>query len=658
MSKSLRFVLSVILVLSGGVFWWFAPGLRAQPNSSISLISPIFFDLSSGPATLTIQGSGFSRSSVLRLGKEDIVPISVKPDRLDFQISPKQLQPGVFRLQVVSDGLAVPLAETAPRFYSRDFSGAKQPTKAVDNFDIMVLGPVARNPDDRNGYIDADTAIVAVDQSAFPTPEAFAKKVGNNLESWLPHPIMTKSSTAMAFQSTGSGICGQTMILLSNSSAGTMAERLNTLASLLSGIDFGSVVYTIDPIGHAGHPVLQALQKSLVGLGNDSYKNALEQIQARALWEDPAFASTTNGQITALGGPVAVLDTGVSAHPEFLKNQLVNPTNLTIDPSNPTRLERERDGSGNPIWTSASDFEDANDFWHGPATPKDPGSARVGHGTAAAGVIAAANTAPVNLTVAVPGTSQTHTTPTLMVGVAAGAKIMPVRVCNASTYGGCQGISVIAGICSAVSKGAKVINMSLSGPQATKSLELALRVASNAGIPIVAAAGNISNTTQAVATRQYPAAYAVDFLPHHFKIPGLIAVGAVSKSGVLARYSPRTATNTSPDWVSLTAPGGEIVPNPIVESSGFPTSDALDMILVPGMWGTFGDPNPAIPRYWYWRMSGTSIAAPFVTGAATLLRAKCPTSTVENIKLRITSTAAGPNKILNVSAALTPPACP
>jgi thermitase len=161
-------------------------------------------------------------------------------------------------------------------------------------------------------------------------------------------------------------------------------------------------------------------------------------------------------------------------------------------------------------------------------------------------------------------------------GVAPNVQIMPLRVLNSSGLGG---YSVIAeAIIYAVDNGADIINLSLAGPSSSFLLEDAIAYAVESGVVVIAAAGN--NGTQGA---WYPAAY-----------PSVIAVGSVEKD-----LSQSSFSNFGDD-IDVLAPGRDILTT-----------------------STNGD---------YQLMTGTSFAAPLVSGIAALaLALDVPLNTEDQI---------------------------
>jgi thermitase len=188
-----------------------------------------------------------------------------------------------------------------------------------------------------------------------------------------------------------------------------------------------------------------------------------------------------------------------------------------------------------------------------------------GHGTHVSGTIAAA----INNTTGDPAEEEG------VAGVAPLARIRAYKVCDAS--GNCSDFAIQQAIAQAVADGVKVINMSLGGAEYSQGLDDMVQAAWNAGVVIVAGAGNNGNTG-----RFYPAA-----LDH------VIAVGAFDEDHLRAPFS------NYGDWVHIAAPGNVIM-------STYRMAACLPS-TVPGDIGCYN-----------W-LSGTSMATPHVAGAAALV---------------------------------------
>ncbi len=156
-------------------------------------------------------------------------------------------------------------------------------------------------------------------------------------------------------------------------------------------------------------------------------------------------------------------------------------------------------------------------------------------------------------------------------GVDPYAEIYAIRVLDDDN---CAPVSrVIEGIYMAIEAKADIINMSFGVDTYSQALAQAVQDAEDAGILVIAAAGNTGSAGDAgtVSTVQYPAA-----------LDGVLAVGSVDKRGERADSS---ATGTE---ISLTAPG--------------------ELVKSTGMFG-----NGEVVE------SGTSLAAPQAAGAAALI---------------------------------------
>lgn len=211
-----------------------------------------------------------------------------------------------------------------------------------------------------------------------------------------------------------------------------------------------------------------------------------------------------------------------------------------------------------------------------------------GHGTHVAGIAAAADDGFGNT------------------GVAPEADLLPVKVLGAS--GGGSYSAVAQGIAFAASEGAQVINMSLGGPRPSNTTEYnalvsALSTAADTSV-IVVAAGNDG----AGKLPWYPAAFAT--LPD---IAGsMIIAGSASPAGTkLSRFSQ------SP----VNQPG-----------SGCTGTRAarvcfMDVfLLAPGQ-----NILSTVPGGGYETMTGTSMAAPYISGAAALVWSAAPYLTPQDV---------------------------
>ena len=139
-----------------------------------------------------------------------------------------------------------------------------------------------------------------------------------------------------------------------------------------------------------------------------------------------------------------------------------------------------------------------------------------GHGTFAAGIVAAQTDNGVGLA-----------------GVAPGADIRAYRVFNQKTT---TMDAVVSAIYAAIGDGCDVINLSLGTQYQSNTLRTAIEAAEAAGIVLVAAVGNDGSSTL-----QYPAAYSA-----------VIGVGSVDSGLTVSSFSQRNRS------VYVTAPGGGV----------------------------------------------------------------------------------------------------
>lgn len=138
----------------------------------------------------------------------------------------------------------------------------------------------------------------------------------------------------------------------------------------------------------------------------------------------------------------------------------------------------------------------------------------------------------------------------------------------------------------------KAINISLGSDGYSQAEFDAVKAAGNAGLLVVASAGNAS-----VSTRSYPAAY---------ELPNVISVGSTDRSDALSTFS------NFGSWVDIGAPGEDIA------TTSFDTTTLADS---------------------YAYADGTSFSAPVVAGIAGLIANYVPGASMQQIRQRIISSA-------------------
>lgn len=243
---------------------------------------------------------------------------------------------------------------------------------------------------------------------------------------------------------------------------------------------------------------------------NDPYYSqewGAKTLQAEAAWDKVPLSKRANVTI-------AILDTGINAAHEDLKNSIVPGYDFVNNDTNPA------DGQG--------------------------------HGTHVSGIAAAVANNALGIA-----------------GIAGGSKIMPIKVLDDTGSGDTS--TIIQGIKYAADHGAQIINMSLGGQGTSSAMQDAINYATGKGVTVVAASGNENG--------------AVD-MPGNCQ--NVIAVGAIASNNQRASYS-----NFGPE-LDVVTPGTQIYSTYI----GGPSS--------------------------YTNMSGTSMATPFATGVAALIKAANP----------------------------------
>jgi subtilisin family serine protease len=279
------------------------------------------------------------------------------------------------------------------------------------------------------------------------------------------------------------------------------------------------------------------------------------------------------------GMKIGIIDDGVdAAHPFF------NPAGFQYPPGFP---------KGDTQYTTPKvivqrTFAPAHPTWKYANVPFDPENSF--HATHVAGIAA--------------GDYATNAQGTLISGVAPRAYIGNYKALTIPTPGfGLDGNSaeIAAAIEAAVSDGMNVINLSLGEPEVNPARDLvvaAINAAAAAGVVPVVAAGNDFDQ------------YGYGSIDSPGSAAGAITVAAATVTKQITSFSSAGPTPVSlqlkPD---LTAPGDSIL-------SSLPPSQ--------GTWG---------------ELSGTSMAAPHISGAAALLKEQHPTWTVQEIKSALVQTA-------------------
>jgi subtilisin family serine protease len=199
-------------------------------------------------------------------------------------------------------------------------------------------------------------------------------------------------------------------------------------------------------------------------------------------------------------------------------------------------------------------------------------------------------------------------------GFGGAARLLIVKAGGAD--GTFSDVDEAAGIVYAVDRGARIINLSFGGPATSTTEQTAVAYAASHGVLLVAAAGNEARNGNPV---QYPAA-----LLQPVGSNGVGGIGlAVGASTMLGRPAPFSSFGS---YLSLLAPGVNLVG--ALPSAG--TGSMLQPITL-----------PRSRRGRYGLASGSSFAAPQVSGAAALVWAANPSLSAEDVATILKETATG-----------------
>jgi subtilisin family serine protease len=299
----------------------------------------------------------------------------------------------------------------------------------------------------------------------------------------------------------------------------------------------------------------------------------------------PAAWQTTKGDASLI---VAVIDTGVDyTHPNLTGRVIQGPNYAAAmyaeaDSRGPADQRIDwLDGDGKPIRTqplSDADAQQRLDLAN--RNPNDPMDDE-GHGTHVAGIIAAGNTQEG------------------VRGIAPNVKILAIKALG--IMGGSDW-TVAQSIRYAFTHGAKVINLSLGSRNPSMLNKLVCDEARRAGALIVVAAGNDGEDMDLAKNAHFPALY-----------PSVFTVAATKQDDTLASFSNRGSK------IAISAPGQAIL-------STMPTRPVVATVL--------DGSNP-----YFDVLSGTSMAAPVVSGVAALVMSQHPDWQPAQVEEQITGSA-------------------
>lgn len=371
----------------------------------------------------------------------------------------------------------------------------------------------------------------------------------------------------------------RTRVLVPGDPAGLASLAARHHVTILRGLAAGAVI-------EANSAEIEALARdaSIDQLSGDSVVRNWMSVSNQTMGADQVRAGTPGGLlgigaipgVTGQGIGVAVIDSGISSHSALWKKVIASISFVTGD-------------------STVSDS--------------------YGHGTHIAGIIAGTAGSAIKVT------------PLYTGGVAPGAQLINVRVLGADGSGYTS--DVIAGIEWAIANRSRynirIINLSLGHPvyepAATDPLCRAVADAVNAGIVVVAAAGNSGKSADG--------RMVLGGIASPGNSPLALTVGALNSWGTVSRaddsvttYSSRGPTRfelaVKPD---VAAPGNKVIS---LQAAGsfLPT-------LYPALHVAGTGSNA------YMLLSGTSMAAPMVSGGVALLLEGTPGLTPAQVKLAL-----------------------
>ncbi len=159
-------------------------------------------------------------------------------------------------------------------------------------------------------------------------------------------------------------------------------------------------------------------------------------------------------------------------------------------------------------------------------------------------------------------------------GVAPSCKVMPIKAMNQD--GLMKDSNLIDGVTWAIDHGASVVTFTAEGDKPSKALDDMIKYAYTKKVPLIVGSGDNKSGKPS-----YPAAS-----------KGVIAVGSIGSDN-------RSVTSNTGEWVSVSAPGSNILTTSSTQNSKIPANYAL--------------------------MSGSAISSAYVAGEMALIISKYPT---------------------------------
>ncbi|HSE67061.1 MAG TPA: S8 family serine peptidase, partial [Gemmatimonadales bacterium] len=187
-----------------------------------------------------------------------------------------------------------------------------------------------------------------------------------------------------------------------------------------------------------------------------------------------------------------------------------------------------------------------------------------------------------------------------VVGVAPGARLWGVKVCE--NFGSCFWSWVIAGVdwVTAHSSSIEVVNMSLAGEGPIPAVTEAIEASIEAGVVYVAAAGNEDRDTAEITPANIPDVIAVSALSDYNGAPGGLAKETSCSSAILGKDDVLASYSNWGSVIDIAAPGSCI--------------------------------DSTMPGQEYRSIPGTSMASPHVAGAAAILASESNPSSKADVE--------------------------
>lgn len=328
----------------------------------------------------------------------------------------------------------------------------------------------------------------------------------------------------------------------------------------------------------------------------------LDSLDAKEGWSQELLLRETRQ--VAKESIIAVLDTGVDIkHPDLKFNIWVNTAEVSGD-----GIDNDNNGYIDDVngWDFISNVSDPS-----PKFSSGYNKTAVNHGTIISGIAAASGHNGEGIS-----------------GISWKSKIMPIRVLDSDGNGNV--LDVYKGIFYAIKNKANIINMSFVGDEPSQLLTEAVKSAYDAGIIVVAAAGNSSPNQRGVDFQREPKfPICTESGSAENLVIGVTSIGRDNQRSGFANYGS--------NCVDISAPGEEIFSSQMYRSG-----------------------NADFSNYYSGPWSGTSLSAPMVSGTLAVMKTLRPdlgnkeiiTILLESAKKLNQNDGLGAGK-LNISGAIT-----